>query len=199
MATKKEKPHADGKWTEAQFSTFIRNQLRRGWVKWPIKNALLKESRVERGQYECQCCGEIVPATMKVEGKTVAIKKVKGVNVDHILPATPLTGVYDWHIFVNRLYCERDNLWVICYHCHTFKTQKVERPLIKLLSGDLSDSSRYPVEVGCYEVESLAEAHTDPEKSIFLVKGENGEEKLSVIDILRSNGGLAGNKKGEQA
>ena len=189
-----DKPHADGAWTAAAFATFIRNQLRRGWVKWPVKNTLLKEARVERGKYLCSCCGDIVPSTMKVEGKTVAIKKVKGVNVDHILPATPLTGEYIWDDFINRLYCERDNLWVICYFCHEHKTQKVEKPLIKLLKALQKGEDPFPVVVGQYTLQSLSEAHTDPEKNTFKATLEDVEVEVDILTILASNGGT---KKGE--
>lgn len=185
-----ENKHADGNWTTSKYSTFIRNQLRRGWVKWPVKNSLLKEARVERGKYLCTCCGDIVPSTMKVPGKTVEIKKVKGVNVDHILPATPLTGQYVWDDFIHRLYCERDNLWVICYHCHDYKTQKVEKALIKALKQLQKGEDPFPLVVGQYKLTGLTEPYNGSEDITFKM----GRKKIHLYEILRTNGGI---KKGE--
>lgn len=44
-------------------------------------------------------------------------------NVDHIKPAVdPKKGFTTWDDFINRLYCEKDNLQAICVGCHKIKT-----------------------------------------------------------------------------
>lgn len=184
---------ADGTWSEAKYNSFIRSQLRKGWMKWPPKNNLLREARVERGVYKCECCGELTPATVKVPAVTTGrLKKIKGVNVDHIVPATPLTGVYDWDIFAHNLYCERDNLWVICHKCHDYKTQKVERPLGALLSG----SKGFPQEAGRYVLEKLLTPLVEPENTLFEAILDGEKVVVSLWTLLSTNGGT---KKGEQA
>ena len=48
----------------------------------------------------------------------------KNVQVDHILPVIdPTTGFTTWDSFVENLYCEKDNLQVLCTQCHDIKTK----------------------------------------------------------------------------
>lgn len=213
MAKKKKAPakkravaltRADGKWTEAKYQGFIRSQLRKGWMKWPVKNAILAEARVERGVYRCSCCQELVTASISILGANGKQKKVKGINVDHIVPATPLNGEYDWDIFAHNLYCERDNLWAICHHCHNHKTQKVEKPLAALLSL----KQGYPVRVGRYVLVGGETKLLEPNKCLFSAiydpfeqyleeipkKGTETLVSISLWELLSSNGGI---KKGE--
>ena len=47
----------------------------------------------------------------------------KKINVDHIVPAGTLKSSSDLPGFVDRLFCEQDNLQVLCEKCHNVKTQ----------------------------------------------------------------------------
>jgi len=52
-------------------------------------------------------------------------------NVDHILPAVdPEKGFETWDIFIDRLFCERENLQAICLVCHKKKSAE-ERKIKK--------------------------------------------------------------------
>jgi len=45
------------------------------------------------------------------------------VAVDHIHPVVdPVKGFESWDEFIKRLYCEKDNLQVLCKECHTEKS-----------------------------------------------------------------------------
>lgn len=114
------KVRANNTWTESKFNSFIRGNLRRTSQKWPpIANAL-KKARVERGEYLCAECKQIVPATTKVDGK-----RVKNVHVDHIDPVVdPNIGFVDWNTFIDRMFVEDEGLQVLCNACHTIKTEK---------------------------------------------------------------------------
>ena len=46
------------------------------------------------------------------------------INVDHIIPAGSLNTSTDLPQFVERLFCEQDNLQVLCEACHDKKTLK---------------------------------------------------------------------------
>ena len=48
----------------------------------------------------------------------------KNINVDHIIPAGSLNTAQDLPLFVERLFCEQDNLQVLCTTCHDKKTLK---------------------------------------------------------------------------
>jgi len=47
----------------------------------------------------------------------------KDVQVDHIKPIIdPLVGFTTWDDYINRLFCEKENLQVLCVDCHKIKT-----------------------------------------------------------------------------
>lgn len=50
--------------------------------------------------------------------------RVKNVFVDHIIPVVdPVTGFLSWDEVVERMFCEKDGLQVLCKACHDKKTQ----------------------------------------------------------------------------
>ena len=112
------KTRCSGTWTESKFNSFIRSQLRGATRKWgPIQEAK-KDARVGYGTYECNHCKQHVPPT-KREGRT----NVANIFVDHIEPiATPGEAQTDWNVIINRMFCEKDNLQLLCGDCHDKKT-----------------------------------------------------------------------------
>jgi hypothetical protein len=107
-----------GTWTEAQFNTFVRNQLRGASWKWKPISEAMKKAKVGHGVYICQGCLHNVPVTIVVNGK-----RIKNVFVDHTNPIVdPVVGFVSWDEFINRLYCEEDNLQVLCGECHDKKS-----------------------------------------------------------------------------
>lgn len=115
------KTRCNGQWTEARFNTFIRSLLRSGTRKWgPIQQAL-KEARSRRGYYLCAGCNQEVTATIKDEKG----KRRKNAIVDHIKPITdPAVGFTNWNDYVENMFCEVDNLQVLCLACHKVKCQE---------------------------------------------------------------------------
>ena len=61
-----------------------------------------------RFEYKCKGCAKHFPQ--------------KEVKVDHIEPAGSLKTFDDLPGFVERLFCEADNLQVLCDTCHDTKT-----------------------------------------------------------------------------
>lgn len=110
-----------GKWTEARFRSFVTSALRSGSNKWPPKYETLNEAKTEKKtnektgrlaqHYGCASCGKEFTS--------------KDVQVDHIKPVIdPKTGFVSWDVFVERLFCEKKNLQVLCKACHKVKTKK---------------------------------------------------------------------------
>ena len=56
--------------------------------------------------------------------KMTELATEKNINVDHIIPAGSLNTSQDLPLFVERLFCEQDNLQVLCMTCHDKKTLK---------------------------------------------------------------------------
>lgn len=111
-------------WTEARFNGFIRSVLRQATRKWKPISDCKKEAWVSRGVYLCNGCKKKVKLTLP--------DKQKNVFVDHIHPVVdPKKGFESWDVFIERLFCEKDNLQVLCKACHDTKTEK-EKELRKL-------------------------------------------------------------------
>jgi len=106
-----------GTMTESAFWSFIRSTLRQKSRWWkPITECKMKARRPYKGpskrqkfEYKCACCGDWFPEKL--------------INVDHIKPAGSLNCAADLPGFVERLFCELDNLQVLCETCHDIKTK----------------------------------------------------------------------------
>lgn len=76
---------------------------------------------MERGLYRCECCGELVPPTIFDDYKG---KRTSNIFVDHIKPIVdPAVGFTTWDEFIEGLFCEADNLQLLCGSCHKVKSQ----------------------------------------------------------------------------
>lgn len=115
------KPRNAGTMTESAFWSFIRSGLRQKSRWWkPITECKLAAKRAYKGpnkrqkfEYQCNQCKNWFPE--------------KQINVDHIEPAGSLNCAADLPGFVERLFCEQDNLQVLCESCHDVKTKKEKK------------------------------------------------------------------------
>ena len=106
-----------GTMTESSFWGFIRSALRQKSRWWkPILLCKQKAKRAYKGpnkrqkfEYQCNICKSWYPD--------------KKINIDHIVPAGTLRCANDLPGFVERLFCEQDNLQCICTTCHDKKTK----------------------------------------------------------------------------
>lgn len=124
---KKEKPYNNGKWTEAAFRSWIERALRR--ARWPVKYDAMKAAyrhdgvNPETGRkcrlHECAICGKLFPMSK--------------MHVDHLSPVVPIKNGWkggenflghNWNEYVKNLYCEIENLQVLCKECHKKKSKE---------------------------------------------------------------------------
>ena len=121
-----DKKRNGGEWTEARFKSFVTSALRAASRRWPPKYAALKAAFVGRKvnaktgkmamHYKCSECTKLYVAT--------------DVQVDHIKPVVdPKKGFVSWDVYINRIFCEIEDLQVMCKPCHKVKTdlEKAER------------------------------------------------------------------------
>lgn len=121
------KTRCSGAWSEAKFKSFIKNQLRGATRKWAPINEVKKEANLSRGVYLCAGCGQHVPPTILVTQKGRR-KRVNNIFVDHIEPIIdPKTGFTTWDDCINRMFCEKDNLQLLCGPCHDEKSMEERR------------------------------------------------------------------------
>lgn len=112
----------NGRWTQAQFNSFIKNNLRSASRKWAPIQDCKKEAHVGRGEYLCAGCKQVVPPTIYDEDKR---KRVKNIHVDHIKPIIdPAVGFVSWDETIERMFCDSDNLQLLCNDCHKAKSQE---------------------------------------------------------------------------
>jgi 5-methylcytosine-specific restriction endonuclease McrA len=110
-----EKTRSGGQWTEARFRSFVTSALRGAFRRWQPKYTTLKAACVgvrknplsgrDAKHYLCVACGDSYPQ--------------KNVQVDHKEPIGPTTT---WDEFIEKLFCEADNLQVLCKPCHKIKS-----------------------------------------------------------------------------
>ena len=118
MATPKRgvKCRAGNTWTEARYFQFIRAALRAAFSRYPVRFQVKKAAeRIVTGKRH------------KYEYKCAECKKwymSKEVHVDHIIPCGSLKTYKDLPKFVETLFCEADNMQVLCKTCHTKKTNE---------------------------------------------------------------------------
>lgn len=116
-----------GEWTEGRYRSFITSTIRGGFRRWPVKFKVLKAAFTEKkinpasgrlaSMYRCSSCNEEFSN--------------KGVQVDHIKPIVdPAIGFLSWDDFIENLFCEEENLQVLCIPCHKKKSSE-ERQLKK--------------------------------------------------------------------
>lgn len=102
----------NGTWTKPRFQSFIKGILRSGSNRWGPKFTVKKKAWLRRGVYLC--------AGYNVEPHEA---QAKDVAVDHIRPVIdPSIGFTTWDDLINNLFCEADNLQVLCKDCHKAKT-----------------------------------------------------------------------------
>lgn len=110
------KPRGGGRYTESQYFGFIRSGLRQKYSRWaPRYDTLLSARQVSKARrykwkYRCALCSKVFPQ--------------KDIQVDHIIPCGSIKCYADLPGFVERLFCEKENLQVLCNTCHKEKTNQ---------------------------------------------------------------------------
>jgi len=120
-----EKPFNHNTMSQAGFFGSIRAALRshsRWWkpaaaCKANAKRPYKGPNKRQKYEYQCNSCKNWFAAT--------------SINVDHICPAGSLNSAQDLPEFVERLFCEVDNLQVLCKDCHDEKTANERKGISK--------------------------------------------------------------------
>ena len=115
-----------GEWTQARFNSFVKSSLRAASRKWPPKYHTLNDAYV--GQRINQKSGRMAKHFKCASCAGVFV--AASVQVDHIEPIiNPEIGFTTWDDVVYRMFCEKDNLQVLCTGCHKIKTAAERKQL----------------------------------------------------------------------
>ncbi len=109
-----------GEWTLGRFNSFVTSILRSGSRRWGPKYSTLNAAKTEK---------KINPASGRLAQHFLCASclqehTAKNVQVDHI---QPIGFDKTWDEFINGLFCEADNLQVLCTTCHKIKTQSEKK------------------------------------------------------------------------
>jgi len=135
-----DKKYADGEWTDAKFTAFVKSQLRAASMRWGPKNKVLVAARVSRGVYLCNGCKKHVPYTLPDRIKNT---RVKNIQVNHKVPVSVPKGWDGWDNWIERLFCDSDGLEVLCSECHDAHTAMTKN--LKEVWEDILENSNYQV------------------------------------------------------
>lgn len=115
--TTEPKTRCSGTMTESQFLVWVRSALRSKSLRWlPRTQALQLARRPYNGPNKLQKY-EVMCSLCKQWGK------IKDHDVDHFpKSAGSILSIDDLGEFINNLYCETDNLRVLCKSCHSIHT-----------------------------------------------------------------------------
>lgn len=107
-------------WTKGRVNAFIMSVLRSGTRRWPPKWDALESAKTDKKTnpktgrlaqfYKCASCDNEFTS--------------KEIEVDHIEPVVPSTGFVSWDNVIERLFCEQENLQVLCTPCHKKKSKE---------------------------------------------------------------------------
>ncbi len=98
----------------------IKGAIRRVYSRCETRRKVLKKQRVNHSDperkrvktwYKCQNCSKFDAAA--------------GFEVDHIDPVIPLELSFEkltWDEYIDRIWCDPKNLWLLCLQCHKEKS-----------------------------------------------------------------------------
>lgn len=119
---KKRTVYNDGQWTVGRFNSFVTSILRSGSRRWGPRYTTLANAKTSKKintksgrqaqHYLCAACQNEFTS--------------KDVEVDHI---KPIGFDKTWDEFIDGLFCEAENLQVLCKPCHKKKTTKERKSL----------------------------------------------------------------------
>ena len=107
--------------------TAIRTGLRQSFIRSKYRAEFMRTKRVETVQYKKN--GDVAKRPM-VRFQCVECSCMFAgdkINVDHIKKVGSFLDIMDIENFFFRIWCDFDNLQILCIECHTLKTKRERR------------------------------------------------------------------------
>jgi 5-methylcytosine-specific restriction endonuclease McrA len=91
-------------------ATFVKGALRRASLMYPAISECRRLARRAPNKYECSMCKGLFSS--------------KEIDIDHLSPVIDIMeGFVDWNTYIDRLFCDIDNLAALCKTCHKAKSE----------------------------------------------------------------------------
>lgn len=103
----------------------IRSAVRRTFSRSPMVREVMMKVRRERPWFKTDGTPAAKPRVEYLCSSCGEWHMGKNIQVDHIEPVVdPEVGFQSWDVFISRLFCDVDNLAVLCKTCHEKKTNE---------------------------------------------------------------------------
>lgn len=162
--------------SKAKYNAFVRGNLRRMWLKWPLRFEFLKErrQRLPIGKdgrivwgYICEHC----------KGHF----RAQHVDVDHIKEAG---SADDLNEFINNLLCDKSNMRILCKDCHkaitlankkgiSVEEAKAEKQANVFAKRTAENQIKFLRACGVTDIPKTIKARKELAKNLFLKKLES--------------------------
>ena len=114
----------------------IQNQLRKASIMWHIRAEVLKEAKTRKkighykngkdkykNKYKCACCNKLWnEEQVEVDHK---------IEVTHNVKTPSKMDKEDLFQWIDQLFCDKDNLQILCIGCHQAKTNNYNKSRTK--------------------------------------------------------------------
>ena len=109
----------------------ILNSLRRLSSYYPARLEAKAGAKVAPTLYGCEQCKTLMyegtsdKKLKEYQAKFPKYKVLKGrIEIDHLVPVVGEEGFVDYNTYIERLFCEKENLRPLCPSCHSKKSIK---------------------------------------------------------------------------
>lgn len=163
--------------TEAAFWAWVRGQLRKGWMRHPVKHLFVKQNRFKSQNRRGKMTWHLVCASCEKQTPQTEI------HVDHKNGWNSFTKKSDIAEFVQRLYfVTYDDLQILCIPCHKIKTYQERMQLDKFSDAAIHLEAKQVMKKNTKELKTWLENHGE---EYLTPKPKNFE---TVLRILKDDG-----------
>lgn len=173
--------------TEAQFWTFVRGVLRKGWSKHPVKLEYIKANRkriinpIEKNRKRFPECWGMTCAICNTDTAQNMIE------IDHIGEGSNFTGLHDVEKYVAHLFLvDYNSLRAVCKPCHKIENQRQR----KGITFEEAELEKYVINLLRVESKSDIILFIESWQGVFnneeYLTGNEAQRRKALVEIFRN-------------
>jgi len=103
----------------------IRSAIRRTFSRSPLVIEVMADARRKKPRYNKDGSLSVIPLVEYLCSECSIWVPSKMASVDHKEPVIdPQIGFVDWNTYIDRMYCPKENLRLLCLPCHQAKSNQ---------------------------------------------------------------------------